>query len=229
MALNIAPVLPSPLSRENPPNRNTHITQVAPWVTYLLRTTIESNVHYESQLHGPIGAFLESIFPQRRQFMNIAQATLREVMDPGDIDDVLSNILFGSTGGERQLRNVPGNETGKLLPDFLTVKVVLSQPNQPRDYRIITVIELKRDDVDLTRASTQMIHYLKRIHQICAPGDSFKGFLILEDKVEVYGYVGFGAARRVEKVDEYSMFRADNPWARDLADIAIQYWNLPVN
>ena len=105
-ALNIAPVLPNPLVRENPPNRNTHINQIDPWVIYLLRTTIESNVHYESQLHGPIGVFLESVFPRRRRFMNIAQAALREVVNPEDRDDDLSNISFGSTGGEHRSRNV---------------------------------------------------------------------------------------------------------------------------
>jgi hypothetical protein len=104
--LNIAPVLPNPLLPENPPNRNTHITQIDPWVIYLLRTTVESNVHYESQLHGPIGAFLESVFPQRRRFMNIAQATLREIVNPEDINDDLSNISFGSTGGVHRSRKV---------------------------------------------------------------------------------------------------------------------------
>jgi hypothetical protein len=104
--LNFAPVLPNPLLHENPPNMNTHITQIDPWVIYLLRTTIESDVHYESQLHGPIGAFLESIYPQRRRFMNISQATLREVVNPEDVDDDLGNISFGSTGGEHRSRDV---------------------------------------------------------------------------------------------------------------------------
>jgi hypothetical protein len=104
--LNLAPVLPGRLLRENPPNRNAHIIQIDPWVIYLLRTTIESKVHYESQLHGPIGVFLESIFPTRRRFMNIAQATLREVVDPLNIDDDFANISFGSTGGEHQSRDV---------------------------------------------------------------------------------------------------------------------------
>ena len=38
--------------------------------------------------------------------MNIAQAALREVVDPEDRNDDLSNISFGSTGGEHQSRNV---------------------------------------------------------------------------------------------------------------------------
>ena len=111
------------------------------------------------------------------------------------------------------------------MPDFLTVKVVLRPPHLPRDYRIITVVELKRDDDDKTKAQTQMTDYMERIDKICAPGDSFKGFLILEDKVQVFSYVGLGANRRPEKVDMYSIFDAGNPWTRDLADIAIQYWN----
>lgn len=102
---------------------------------------------------------------------------------------------------------------------------MLRQPHLPRDYRIVTVIELKRNDDDQAKASTQMYHYMRRIHQICAPGDSFKGFLVSQDRVEVYSYTGFGAHRTAEKVDEYSMFDPGNPWTRDLADIAIQYWN----
>lgn len=58
-------------------------------------------MHYESQLHGPIGAFLESIFPTKRRFMNIAQAALREVVNP---DGDLSDVSFGSTGGTHQSR-----------------------------------------------------------------------------------------------------------------------------
>jgi len=106
--LDAAPTLPNPLSRENPPTRNAHIAHISAcqWIIYLLRTTIESNVHYENQLHGPIGVFLESIFPQRRQFMSIAQAALREVINPEDMDDDLSNTSFGSTGGEHRPRNV---------------------------------------------------------------------------------------------------------------------------
>jgi len=104
--LDAAPTLPNPLSHETPPTRNAHIAQISTWIIYLLRTTIESNVHYESQLHGPIGVFLESIFPQRRQFMSIAQAALREVINPEDMDDDLSNTSLGSTGGEHRSRNV---------------------------------------------------------------------------------------------------------------------------
>jgi hypothetical protein len=36
--------------------------------------------------------------------MNIAQATLREVVNSEDRDDDLRNILFGSTGGEHRSR-----------------------------------------------------------------------------------------------------------------------------
>lgn len=104
--LDAKPCLPDPLPFEQSPATDHHITQIDPWVIYLLRTTIESNIHYESQLHGPISAFLESIFLQRRRFMSIPQATLREVMNPEDMDDDLANVSFGSTGGEHRSRNV---------------------------------------------------------------------------------------------------------------------------
>ena len=118
-----------------------------------------------------------------------------------------------------------GPKKGKLLPDFLTVKVVLRPPHLPRDYRIITVIELKRDNVGGGSAGSQMADYMDRINQICAPDDRFKGFLVLYDRVEVYSYSGVGANRRVDLVDEYSMFDAGDTWTRDLADIAIRHWN----
>ncbi|KAF8958814.1 hypothetical protein BDZ97DRAFT_1923432 [Flammula alnicola] len=223
--LNAAVTLPNPLVPQNSPTRNAHIAQIDPGVIYLLRTTIESNIHYESQLHGPVGAFLESIFPQRRRFMNIAQAILREVVDPEDRDDDLSNISFGSTGGEHRSRNTPGQEKNKLLPDFLTVKVVLRPPRQPRDYRIVTVVELKRNDEDQTNAETQMVAYMVRVNEIAAPNNSFRGFLVMEDHVQVYGYTGYGPNRSVEMVDEYDMFAPGNPFTRDLADIATNYWN----
>ena len=38
-----------------------------------------------------------------------------------------------------------------------------------------------------------MADYMDRINQICAPDDSFKGFLVLYDRVEVYSYSGVGA------------------------------------
>jgi hypothetical protein len=112
-----------------------------------------------------------------------------------------------------------------LLPDFLTVKVVLHPPHSPQDYRIITVVELKRNEDDRGKAEEQMIAYMDRIHEICNPNDSFQGFLIMEDIVEVYGYSGIGARRRTEIVNKYSMFAPGNPFTRDLVEIAIDHWN----
>ena len=119
-----------------------------------------------------------------------------------------------------------GPEKGKLLPDFLTVKVVPHHPDQPRDYRIITVIELKREEDDRIGAELQMTNYMRRINRICSPDDSFKGFLVSYDRVAVYSYSGPRSDnRRIDMVDEYSMFDAGDPWTRDLADIAIRHWN----
>lgn len=67
-----------------------------------------------------------------------------------------------------------------------------------------------------------MADYMTRIGQICTPGasDSFNGFFVLQDTVQVFSYFGVGAHRRPEQVDEYSIFDAGNPWTSDLADIA---------
>ena len=105
------------------------------------------------------------------------------------------------------------------------MKVILRPPHLPRDYRIVTVVELKRDEEDVSKAQSQINAYMSRINEISSPDNSFKGFLVLEDVVEIYSYVGYGAYRYPEKVGMYSMFDAGNPWTRDLADIAIRYWN----
>jgi hypothetical protein len=106
------------------------------------------------------------------------------------------------------------------------VKVVLHHPDQPRDYRIISVIELKRKNNNQIAGETQMVEYMERINEISAPPDSFKGFLVLQDTVKVFSYyTDFFGIRLPMEVGIYSMFDAANPWTRDLADIAIQYWN----
>ncbi|KIJ89931.1 hypothetical protein K443DRAFT_15677 [Laccaria amethystina LaAM-08-1] len=157
--------------------------------------------------------------------MSIAQAALREVINPEDMDDDLSNTSFGSTGGEHRSRNVPGQETNKLLPDFLTVKVILRPSNLPREYRIITVVELKRNDDDQAKSEAQMLRYMMRIDQIAAPDNNFRGFLVMQDNVQVYGYSGYGANRMAEIVNEYNIFTPGNHFTTDLTDIAIAYWN----
>lgn len=70
-----------------------------------------------------------------------------------------------------------------------------------------------------------MIHYMKRINQISSPSNNFRGFLVMENKVQVYGYSGIGANRREEMVEEYNIFDAGNRFTKDLTDIAIAHWN----
>jgi hypothetical protein len=111
------------------------------------------------------------------------------------------------------------------LPDFLTVKVILRPSNLPREYRIITVVELKRNDDDQAKSEAQMLRYMMRIDQIAAPDNNFRGFLVMQDNVQVYGYSGYGANRMAEIVNEYNIFTPGNHFTTDLTDIAIAYWN----
>lgn len=105
------------------------------------------------------------------------------------------------------------------------MKVVPRPLHLPRDYRIITVLELKRDEDDQAKAEDQMSTYMERIHEICSPNNTFRGFLIMADVVQVYGYMGIGARRRAEIVDRYSMFAPGNQFTKDLVEIAINHWN----
>ena len=58
--------MPPGLQLEQPPSVNNLIAQIDDWVIYHLLRTLESDIHYENQLYGPISSFLTSIFPSRR-------------------------------------------------------------------------------------------------------------------------------------------------------------------
>lgn len=105
------------------------------------------------------------------------------------------------------------------------MKVVLRPSNLPREYRIITVVELKRNDDDQAKSEAQMLSYMMRINQIASPTNNFRGFLVMQDNIQVYGYSGYGAKRKAEIVNQYNIFAPGNHFTADLADIAIAYWN----
>ena len=105
------------------------------------------------------------------------------------------------------------------------MKVILRPSNLPREYRIITVVELKRNDDDQAKSEAQMLRYMMRIDQIAGPNNNFRGFLVMQDNVQVYGYSGYGTNRMAEIVDEYNIFTPGNRFTTDLTDIAIAYWN----
>lgn len=98
--------IPPELPLENPPSVNNLITRIDSWIIYHLLRTLESDVHYENQLYGPISSFLASIFPSRRRYMVIPQAILRRAMDDHEIDEDLANVSFGSTGAFHESRDL---------------------------------------------------------------------------------------------------------------------------
>lgn len=97
--------MPPALQHENPPNVNNLIVQIDSWIIYHLLKTLESNVHYENQLYGPIFSFLTSIFPTRRRYMVIPQAMFRRAVNVNEADD-LANVSIGSTGAYHESRNL---------------------------------------------------------------------------------------------------------------------------
>lgn len=101
------PLGPLPnLNLETPPTLSNHLDQIQPWVTSHLKSTIQSNVHYEHQLYGPLNTFLTSIFPISRRFSVIPQGLLRKVVEPDtDDDEYMGDISIGSTGGLHESRN----------------------------------------------------------------------------------------------------------------------------
>lgn len=157
--------------------------------------------------------------------MNIAQGTLREVLDPHSIEDDLTNISFGSTGGIHRARTVPGSEINKLFPDFLTVSVYPQLLGAHRDYRIVSVLELKRDDQSLTKSQEQMLQYMERILEVGNPSNNFRGFLLMGEFVEIYGSRGFAERRIPEYLGTFNIFDAADRFTNELAEIAVAHWN----
>ena len=97
------------LAFETPPTVLYHLSQIQPWVTNHLKSTILSNVHYEHQLYGPLNTFLTSIFPISWRFMIIPQGLLRKVVESDkylDEDENMGDVSIGSTGGLHESRNL---------------------------------------------------------------------------------------------------------------------------
>jgi hypothetical protein len=97
--------MPPALQHENPPNVNNLIFQIDSWIIYHLLKTLESNIHYENQLYGPISSYLTSIFPTRRRYMVIPQAIFRRAINIDEVED-LANVSIGSTGAYHESRNL---------------------------------------------------------------------------------------------------------------------------
>ena len=105
-ALDQPSQFPPELQHEIPPTVSDLAAQIDPWVTYHLKTTILSDVHYENQLYGVLNLFHASIFPLRRRFMTIPQGLLRKMVDADSIDEYLADLSFGSAGGLHESRNL---------------------------------------------------------------------------------------------------------------------------
>ena len=104
--LDTPPQIPPDLQFEQPPSVNNLIAQIDDWVIYHLLRTLESNIHYENQLYGPISSFLSLIFPSRRRYMLIPQAIFRRAMSDNEVAEDLANVSFGSTGAFHESRDL---------------------------------------------------------------------------------------------------------------------------
>ena len=98
--------MPPRLRPEQPPSVDNLIAQIDDWVIYHLLRTLESDIHYENQLYGPISSFLGSIFPSRRRYMLIPQAILRRAMNDSEVAEDLANVSIGSTGAFHESRDL---------------------------------------------------------------------------------------------------------------------------
>jgi hypothetical protein len=98
----ISPVLQS----EKLPSVDDLISQIDDWVIYHLLKTLQSGIHYENQLYGPISSFLSSIFPSRQRFMLIPQAIFRRAMKDDEVAEDLANVSISSTGAYHESRGL---------------------------------------------------------------------------------------------------------------------------
>lgn len=98
--------IPPGLQLEQPPSVNNLIAQIDDWVIYHILKTLESDIHYENQLYGPISSFLTSIFPCRRRYMVIPQAIFRRALSDSEVAEDLANVSIGSTGAFHESRDL---------------------------------------------------------------------------------------------------------------------------
>ncbi|TFK33178.1 hypothetical protein BDQ12DRAFT_769093 [Crucibulum laeve] len=185
MATLDAPLqFPPALIRTVIPSVAQQIAGIPLWVIYHFKQTFTCNVHYENQLYGCINNYLQSIFPLSRRFMIIPQALVRRPLIDDEVPDDLRRVSFGSTGALHESRILSGTEAGKLIPDFLVVKVT-PRPGTERAHRVLDVVEIKRDDETAEKADTQMKTYMEGL--LAHTRDpNLRGFLVMGNSVRVY-------------------------------------------
>lgn len=156
--------------------------------------------------------------------MTIPQAILRRAMEAEEVDEYLANVSFGSTGALHESRDLPGVEAGKLVPDFLTVKVS-PQMGGVRDHYIVCIVEIKRNDVTEGKAKIQMKEYLLQAAAHPSRDENLRGYLVMANivipfRVEVH-------RNRVIVVEgaPFDMFATGDRFTRELCGIAIRHWN----
>ncbi|KIJ33048.1 hypothetical protein M422DRAFT_35645 [Sphaerobolus stellatus SS14] len=223
--LDTHPQLPPQLLPEPLPTVNNLIGQIEPWVIYHLLKTVESNVHYENHLYGPITSFLTSIFPTRRRYMLIPQAILRRAMNDDEVRRHGPNVSIGSTGAFHESRHLGGPEALKQFPDFVIVKVT-PQDGIERKHYIVCIIEVKRNDDTDALAVDQMTRYMEQAANLPLRVEGLCGYLIMGSGIRKFQLENFGAGVKVTwEPLVFKMTDAGDRFTRELCEISISNWN----
>lgn len=86
------------------------------------------------------------------------------------------------------------------------------------------MVEVKRDEDTYLQAEEQMLEYMQRVFEHGSSSDDFRGYLVMGQKVVVYGRDP-NDAELVQILREISMLDDDDPFTRELSRISVNNWN----
>ncbi|KAG6816098.1 hypothetical protein H0H87_008588 [Tephrocybe sp. NHM501043] len=247
----LAPQIESPYARIT--GQRCKSRTVSPeWLWLRLANIVENRPHLESSIYGPLGAFLGCIFPPLHKFLVKQQSALRkEVLHPDEVareldflfdipdlpDEYLHPRQLSTKVEEEQAEEEQAEEeqadpldsfggtvdnrisAGDVkLPDFLIVKATESTTNDT----LIAIIEVKRDVDYINHSRYQLFEYLERAALKCRD-EKLLGFLVMGNRVEVYGLNGWGGDATVVNLKR-NIPTIGHEFVEYLQTLAARFW-----
>jgi hypothetical protein len=123
--------------------------------------------------------------------------------------------------GPSPSKQLAGSEVGKLFPDFLIVKVEPQSMDKPREYLIVDIVDVKREDETLISAFKQVGKYLQCVYSHPFHDPSLCAHLVMSEKV----YQAWMVDGEVAIDSSYSMFAPGDEFTKCLCGTAIHHWN----
>ncbi|KAF9528907.1 hypothetical protein CPB83DRAFT_835395 [Crepidotus variabilis] len=220
-------LLPNFLEIEDQPSAQDIKAMIDDWVPWNLMYATLHEPQYENSLYGPWNTLLSAIFPHRRQFVIKPQALLRRVVEE-DLSD--QDISIGSYEGRHESRTLPGHEDERLLPDFAPCKFQQVWADEDRSliaertYKLLCILELKRNAAFAGHARSQIITYVRRSQYHPNRQEPIFGYLVLGKTIQKFGMLGpLVAGPMGDAVDLNS--REGRVYIDELCQLSADNWN----